>query len=72
MMIGDCSSWSPELSETEAKRVAVVGVDARVCRRVTRMLFHAPAGEQSQEQDLAEWINLPAWRIQHGQAPVPG
>jgi AcrR family transcriptional regulator len=57
-------SWAPELGEADAKRVAVVGVDALVGRRASQLLFHTPAAEQSQEQDLTEWINLLALRIQ--------
>jgi AcrR family transcriptional regulator len=58
--------WAPNLTDTEARAIAALGVDALLGKRATAMLFHAEASTIPDEDYVAEWTRTLALRIETG------
>ena len=56
-------SWAPELGATDARIIAVIGVNALLGKRATALLFHADAINVPDDRYLTEWTTLLARRI---------
>ena len=52
------------LDESEARRIAVVGVNALLGKQATRVIFHAPQADTPDEEYLADWTAMLAGRIE--------
>ncbi|CAJ1508051.1 TetR/AcrR family transcriptional regulator [[Mycobacterium] holstebronense] len=55
--------WAPHLADTEAHRIAAVGVNALLGNRAGRMLYQASGAPLPDEDYLAEWTTLLGARI---------
>lgn len=58
--IGGCAQ---HLGPDEARRIAVVGINALLGKQATRVVFHAPQADPPDEEYLAEWTAMLAGRI---------
>jgi AcrR family transcriptional regulator len=64
-------AWAPKLDDISTRNIAVVGVDALVGRRATRVLFHTTATQIPDVQYLTEWTALLAARIRDASVEPP-
>ncbi|OBG28823.1 TetR/AcrR family transcriptional regulator [Mycobacterium sp. 852002-51057_SCH5723018] len=55
---------APKLKRPEAKRIAVVGINALLGKQATRVVFHNPQIGTSDEQYVADWTAMLADRIE--------
>jgi AcrR family transcriptional regulator len=55
---------APKLKVSEAKRIAVVGINALLGRQATRIVFHNPQLGTPDEQYVTDWIAVMADRIE--------
>ncbi|HEX5143254.1 MAG TPA: TetR/AcrR family transcriptional regulator [Mycobacterium sp.] len=55
---------APGLDGNEARRIAVVGVNALLGKQATRVVFHAPKADTPDEEYLADWTAMLAGRIE--------
>jgi AcrR family transcriptional regulator len=60
---------APRLRPGEAKRLAVVGVNALLGKKATRIVFDAPVVDTPDEEYIADWTAMLADRIQPTQQP---
>jgi AcrR family transcriptional regulator len=58
---------APKLEAGDAKRLAVVGINALVGKRATRIVFGAPAVDTPDDEYIADWTAMLAGRIQSAQ-----
>jgi AcrR family transcriptional regulator len=61
---------APELKPGSAKRLAVVGINALVGKRATRIVFDAPGVDTPDDEYIADWTAMLADRIQSTREPV--
>lgn len=59
--IGGCA---PGLDPTEARRIAVVGVNALLGKQAACVVFHAPQVDTPDEEYIADWTAMLAGRIE--------
>jgi len=59
--IGGCAQ---HLGPEEARRIAVVGINALLGKQATRVVFHAPRADTPDEEYLAEWTAMLVGRIE--------
>lgn len=59
--IGGCA---PGLDQVEARRIAVVGVNALLGKQATRVVFLAPQADTPDEEYIADWTAMLAGRIE--------
>lgn len=55
---------APNLDEAEARRIAVVGVNALLGKKATRVVFHAPQADTPDEEFIGDWTAMLASRIE--------
>jgi AcrR family transcriptional regulator len=55
---------APDLPNGDARRVAVVGINALLGKRATRFVFHAPQADTPDEEYVADWTAMIADRIE--------
>lgn len=55
---------APALDGSEARRIAVVGINALLGKRATRIVFHSPQIDTPDEQYVADWTDMLVGRIQ--------
>jgi len=67
-LYGELADWiagcAPRLDAAEARRIAVVGVNALLGQQATRVVFHAPQADTPDDEYIAEWTAMLAGRIQ--------
>ena len=72
-LYGELADWikgcAPELTEADAKRIAIVGVNALLGKRATRIVFHTPQVDTPDEEFVADWTAMLAGRIESAQQP---
>jgi AcrR family transcriptional regulator len=54
---------TPGLEGAEAKKIAVVGINALIGKRATRNIFHAPQSDTPDEEYVCNWTAMLAARI---------
>jgi AcrR family transcriptional regulator len=52
------------LNDADARRVAIVGINALLGKRATRIVFHASQADISDEEYIADWTAMVASRIE--------
>jgi AcrR family transcriptional regulator len=55
---------APNLNDADARRVAIVGINALLGKRATRIVFHAPQADTPDEEYIADWTAMVASRIE--------
>ena len=55
---------APDVDVAEARRIAVVGINALLGKRATRIVFHSPQVDTPDEQYVADWPAMLAGRIE--------
>ena len=55
---------APDIDDAEARRIAVVGINALLGKRATRIVFHSPQVDTPDEQYVADWTAMLAGRIE--------
>ncbi|MUL46114.1 helix-turn-helix transcriptional regulator [Mycobacterium sp. CBMA293] len=64
----ELSDWirgcAPALESAEARRIAVVGVNALLGKQATRVVFHAPQADTPDEEFIADWTAMLAGWIE--------
>jgi AcrR family transcriptional regulator len=55
---------APGLAAPDARRIAVVAVNALLGKRATRFVFHAPQADTPDEEYVADWTAMVADRIE--------
>jgi AcrR family transcriptional regulator len=64
----ELASWiqgcAPDLADGDARRIAVVGINALLGKRATRFVFHAPQADTPDEEYVADWTAMIADRIE--------
>jgi AcrR family transcriptional regulator len=55
---------APNIDDSEARRIAVVGINALLGKRATRIIFHSPQVDTPDEQYVADWTAMLAGRIE--------
>jgi AcrR family transcriptional regulator len=55
---------APDIDDAEARRIAVVGINALLGKRATRVVFHSPQVDSPDEQFVADWTAMVAGRIE--------
>jgi AcrR family transcriptional regulator len=55
---------APNIDDSEARRMAVVGINALLGKRATRIVFHSPQVDTPDEQYVADWTAMLAGRIE--------
>lgn len=55
---------APGLDQQEARRIAVVGVNALLGKHATRVVFHAPQADTPDDEFIADWTAMLAGRIE--------
>ncbi|WP_370065538.1 TetR/AcrR family transcriptional regulator [Mycobacterium sp. MAA66] len=68
-LYGELADWiqgcAPQgLDEAQARRIAVVGVNALLGKQATRVVFHAPQADTPDEEYIADWTAMLAGRIE--------
>ncbi|OBF74850.1 TetR family transcriptional regulator [Mycobacterium sp. 852002-51613_SCH5001154] len=67
-LCGELTDWikgcAPKLGHDDAKRIAVVGINALLGRQVTRIVFSSPGIGTPDEQYFADWTAMIAHRIE--------
>ncbi|MCX8555247.1 MAG: TetR/AcrR family transcriptional regulator [Mycolicibacterium sp.] len=67
-LYSELSDWirgcAPGLDEHEARRMAVVGVNALLGKQATRVVFHAPQADTPDDEFIADWTAMLAGRIE--------
>lgn len=67
-LYGELADWirgcAPRLDEHQARRIAVVGVNALLGKQATRVVFHAPQADTPDEEYIADWTAMVAGRIE--------
>ncbi|MBV8790320.1 MAG: helix-turn-helix transcriptional regulator [Mycobacterium sp.] len=54
---------APTLDKVEAKRIAVVGINALLGKRATRIVFHSPQIDTPDDQYVTDWTDMLVGRI---------
>jgi hypothetical protein len=54
---------TPGLGGAEAKRIAIVGINALIGKRATRDVFHAPQSDTPDDEYVGDWTTMLAGRI---------
>ena len=57
------AGWAPHLADTDAHRIAVLGINALLGNRASQMLYHGPGTQLRDEDYLTEWTTLLGARI---------
>jgi AcrR family transcriptional regulator len=55
---------APQLKHAGAKRIAVVGINALLGKRATRIVFHSPQVDPPDEEFVSDWTAMLAGRIE--------
>jgi AcrR family transcriptional regulator len=55
---------APTIDDSEARRIAVVGVNALLGKRASRIVFHSPQVDTPDEQYVSDWTAMLAGRIE--------
>jgi AcrR family transcriptional regulator len=55
---------APNLTGADAKRIAVVGINALLGKRATRIVFHAPQADTPDEQYITDWTAMLASQVE--------
>src|SRR5277367_6642129 len=55
---------APNIDDSEARRMAVVGINGLLGKRATRIVFHSPQVDTPDEQYVADWTAMLACRIE--------
>lgn len=55
---------APKLNDSEARRIAVVGINALLGKRTTRLVFHSPQIDTPDDQYVTDWTEMLAGRIE--------
>ena len=67
-LYGELTDWirgcAPEVDVAEARRIAIVGINALLGKRATRIVFHSPQVDTPDEQFVVDWTALLAGRIE--------
>ncbi|OBI53239.1 TetR/AcrR family transcriptional regulator [Mycobacterium sp. E787] len=67
-LYGELADWitgcAPKVKESEAKRIAIVGVSALLGKRATRIVFHSTQVDTPDEEFVADWTAMLAGRIE--------
>ena len=67
-LYGELADWikgcAPTLDDSEAKRIATVGINALLGKRATRIVFDSPQIDTPDDQYVADWTDMLAGRIQ--------
>jgi hypothetical protein len=66
-LYGELTDWirgcAPDVDVAEARRIAVVGINALLGKRATRIVFHSPQVDTPDEQFVVDWTAMLAGRI---------
>jgi AcrR family transcriptional regulator len=54
---------APTMDDSETKRIAVVGINALLGKRATRIVFHSPQIDTPDDQYVADWTDMLVGRI---------
>lgn len=67
-LYGELTDWingcAPDIDDAEARRIAVIGINALLGKRATRIVFHSPQIDTPDEQYVADWTAMLAGRIE--------
>ena len=67
-LYGELTDWikgcAPDIDDAEARRIAVVGINALLGKRAARIVFHSPQVDTPDEQYVADWTAMLAGRIE--------
>ena len=67
-LYGELTDWirgcAPEVDVAEARRIAIVGINALLGKRATRIVFHSPQVDTPDEQFVVDWTAMLAGRIE--------
>lgn len=67
-LYGQLDDWisgcAPELDRSATRKIAVVGIDALLGNRATRIVFRAPDSDTRDDDYIAEWTATLAGRIE--------
>lgn len=55
---------APKLDDSEARRIAVVGINAVLGKRASRIVFHSTQVDTPDEQYVTDWTEMVAGRIE--------
>ncbi|HWF29712.1 MAG TPA: helix-turn-helix domain-containing protein [Mycobacterium sp.] len=55
---------APKIKDPDAKRVAVIGINSLLGKRATRIVFHSPEVDTSDEEFVSDWTAMLADRIE--------
>lgn len=58
---------APSLNDSEANRISIVGINALLGKRATRIVFRTPEVDTPDEEFVADWTAMLAGRIESAQ-----
>ncbi|OBJ15862.1 TetR family transcriptional regulator [Mycobacterium colombiense] len=60
---------APTIDDPDAKRIAVVGINALLGKRATRIVFHSPQVDTPDDEFVSDWTAMLAGRIEQAARP---